>query len=94
MNGAEDAKEDFLGEVERFVAVAQQIDRQLDDHALVLGDQLGAGRFVAGCAPLHERRLATVDIRPADDARLFHLSSCTVHYNRGLTTSASNHLNR
>ena len=47
MNRPEDAKEDFLGEVERLVAVAQQIDRQLDDHPLVLGDQLGARPLVA-----------------------------------------------
>ena len=72
VDGPEDAEEDFLREVERFVAVAQQVHRQLDDHALVLGDQLGAGRLVAGCAALHERRFAAADVRPTRDARLLH----------------------
>ena len=72
MDGAEDAEEDFLREVERFVAVAEQVHRQLDDHPLVLGHQLGAGGLVAGGAPLHERRFATADVRPTDDARLLH----------------------
>ena len=72
VNRAEDAEEDFLGEVERFVPVAQQVHGQLDDHPLVLGHQLGAGRFVARRAALHERRLATADVRPTDDARLLH----------------------
>ena len=72
VNGAEDAEEDFLGEVERFVAVAEQVHRQLDHHPLVLGDELGARRFVAGGAPLHQRRFAAADVRPTDDARLFH----------------------
>ena len=72
VNRAEDAEEDFLGEVERFVAIAEQVHRELDDHPLVLGDQLGAGRFVAGGAALHERRLAAADVRPTGDARLLH----------------------
>ncbi len=62
MNGAEDAEEDFLGEVERFVAVAEQVHGELDDHALMLADQLGKRRFVAGCTPLHERGFATADV--------------------------------
>ena len=71
-DGAEDAQEDLLREVERLVAVAQQVDRQLHDHPLMLGDELGAGRFVARCAPLHERRFAAADLGPTDDARLLH----------------------
>ncbi len=46
-DGAKDAEEDFLGEVERLVAVAEQVHRQLDDHPLVLGDELREGHFVA-----------------------------------------------
>ena len=72
VDGAEDAEEDFLRQVQRFVAVAQQVHRQLDDHPLVLGDQLGAGRLLAGCAALHERRLAAADVRPTCDPRLLH----------------------
>ena len=72
MDGAEDAEEDFLREVERLVAVAQQVDRQLDDHALVLGDQLGTGRLVAGaqrCTSAASRPPTSVQV---DDARLLH----------------------
>ena len=72
VNGAEDAEEDFLGEVERFVAIAQQVHRQLDDHPLVLGDQLGAGRLLARGTPLHERGLTAADVRPTGDPRLLH----------------------
>ena len=72
VNGAEDAQEDLLRQIERFVAVAQQVDGQLHDHPLVLGDQLGARALVAGCTALHERRLASAYVRPTDDARLFH----------------------
>ena len=72
MDGAEDAQEDFLREVERLFAVAQQVDGELDDHALVLGDQLGAGRFVAGGTALHERRFAAADVGPTGDTRLLH----------------------
>ena len=72
VNGAEDAEEDFLRQVERFVAIAEQVHRQLDDHPLVLGDQLGAGRFVAGGAALDERGLAAADVGPTGDARLLH----------------------
>ena len=72
MNGAEDAQEDFLREVEGFVAVAEQVDRQLHDHPLVVGDQLCTGVFVARCTPLHQRRFANADARPTRDAVLFH----------------------
>ena len=72
MNRPEDAEEDFLRKVERLVAIAQQVHRQLDDHPLVFGHQLGAGSLVPGRAALHERRFATADFGPTGDARLFH----------------------
>ena len=72
VNGPEHPEEDVLRQVERFVAVAQQVHRQLDDHPLMLGDELGAGRLLAGDAPLHERRLAAADVRPTRDTGLFH----------------------
>ena len=74
-DGAEDAEEDLLGEVEGFVAIAEQVHRQLDDHPLMLGDELGEGGFVARCAPLDERRFAAADFRPTDDAGLLHWRS-------------------
>ena len=67
-----DAEEDFLGEIERLFAIAQQVGGELDDHPLVLGDELGAGRFVADGTALHERRFAAADVEPTDDARLLH----------------------
>src|SRR5262245_40778447 len=53
-NGAKDSEENLLGEIERFVAVAKQVHRHLDDHALVLGDELREGNFVAGRATLNQ----------------------------------------
>ena len=75
VDGAEDAEEDVLGQVERLVAIAEQVDRELHHHALVLGDQIGARRLVAGRAALHERRFAAANVQPADDARVFHRES-------------------
>ena len=72
MNGPEDAEEDVLGEIERLVALAEQVDRELHDHALMLSNKLGARQFVASCTPLHKRRLSAADFRPTRDARLFH----------------------
>jgi hypothetical protein len=72
MDGPEDAQEDFLREVERFVAVAQQMQGQLIDHPLVLFDQLRAGELVASRAALDERRFLARNIRPADNSGLFH----------------------
>ena len=72
IDGAEDAQEDFLRKIQGFVAIAEQVERELNDHPLMLGDQLGAGLLVARSAALHERRLAPTDVRPADSARLFH----------------------
>jgi hypothetical protein len=60
-----------LGEIDRFLAVAEQIHGQLNDHTLMLVHQLGTGRLVACRTPLHERGFATADVRPTDDARLF-----------------------
>ena len=62
--GAEDPEEDVLGEVERLVAVAQQVVGQLEDHALVLVDQVDAGRFVALRTPGHQGRFAILDVLP------------------------------
>jgi len=45
-DSAKNAKEDFLGEVERFVAVAKKVDGQLNDHSLVLGYELREGHFI------------------------------------------------
>ena len=72
LNGAEDAQEDFLGQVERFVAIPEEVHRELDDHPLVLGNQFGAGHLLARGAPLHEHCFPAADLRPLGDARLLH----------------------
>jgi hypothetical protein len=72
INGSKNAEEDFLGQVEGFIAVAEEVHRQLNDHSLVFLYELGAGGFVAGSAPLDERRLTPADVRPTDDPRLLH----------------------
>jgi hypothetical protein len=69
---AENAEEDFLGEVERLVAVAQQVHRQLHDHALVLGNQFRAGKLFPGGAALDQHRLAPADVGPTRNPRLLH----------------------
>ena len=89
VDGPEYPQEDFLREVERFVRVAEEIHRELHDHALVLGDQIGARRFIAGGAALHERGFAAADVRPPGDAGLlvqefpsaFHHAGNSFHYN-------------
>src|SRR5258707_1117286 len=65
MDGAEHPQKDFLGQVERLVAIAQEVHRQLDDHPLVLGHELGTSRLLARCTSLHERRFSDADLDPA-----------------------------
>ena len=72
VNCGKDAQEDFLGEIQRLLAIAQQVGGELDDHPLVFSHQLGAGRFLADCTPLHEGRFAAADVEPTDDTRLLH----------------------
>ena len=72
MNGPEHPEKDFLGEIERFVSVAEQVDRKLHHHPLVVGDQFGARGFVAPRATLNKGRFPAVDIQPTDGACLLH----------------------
>ena len=75
MNRPEDAKKDFLRKVEGLFSIAEQIAGQLDHGPLVLSDELRRRPFVARGTALHKRRFAIADVRPTDDARLFHPSS-------------------
>ena len=72
VNGAEDPQEDFLREVERLVVVAQQVERQLVDHPLVLVDQIRAGVFVVRGAPLDQERFTIADFRPGNRSNRLH----------------------
>lgn len=47
VNGAEYAEEDFLREVEGFVAVTQQVQGELVDHPFMARDEFGAGGRLA-----------------------------------------------
>ena len=67
-----DAEKDFLREVEGFVVVAEQVQRELIDHPLVLGDELGAGVFVAGGTALDEGGFPAPDVRPCDGGNWLH----------------------
>jgi len=62
MNRLEDAKKDFLREVERFLAIAEQISSQLHHRPLMLGNELRGRTFIARGATLDERRFAIADI--------------------------------
>src|SRR5262249_19482080 len=69
---AENFEEHFLREVQGFVAVAEEVDRELYHHALMLGHELGAGGFVAVDTLLNERRFAAADVGPPNNTGLLH----------------------
>ena len=69
---AEDAQEHFLRQVERFVVVGEQVERQLVDHALVLAHELRAGVLVAAAHRWISSRLAAADFRPGDGSNGLH----------------------
>jgi hypothetical protein len=56
MDGAEYPEKDILRQIQGFVAIAQQVHGELNHHALMFRDELGAGRFVLRDAPLDEGR--------------------------------------
>ena len=72
MDGAEHPQEHFLRQIERFVVVVEQVERELVDHPLVLADQLGAGVFVARGAALNQQSFAAADVGPGNGANGFH----------------------
>lgn len=71
-NRAEDAKEDLLGQVERLIAVAEEVQRQLHDHPLMLGNELGERDLIPSRAALDECRLSPSALRPAAHPSLRH----------------------
>lgn len=72
VDGAENPQENLLREVEGFVVVVEQVERQLIDHPLVLADELGAGVFIARRATLDERGFPAADVCPGNRANGFH----------------------
>ena len=84
MERPEDAQEDFLREVERFVVIAEKVERELVDHPLMLADEFGAGVFVAGGAALDEGGFPAPDLGPGDGGNRLHGESF-----RHLTTPRS-----
>ena len=47
---SEDPEEDFLREIQRLLGIAEEVERQMMDHALVVGHETGARRLIAGGA--------------------------------------------
>src|SRR5688572_17417306 len=68
VNGAKDAEEDFLREVEGFVAVAEEVQGELEHHPFVAGHELSAGGRLTGGAAFDQRRLAVSDLYPSECA--------------------------
>ena len=64
MDSTEDPQKDLLRDVEGFLAIAEQIERELKHHPLVLGDELGTRLVVAGSAALDERCFPPAQLRP------------------------------
>jgi tetratricopeptide (TPR) repeat protein len=75
VDGPEDPEEHFLGEVQRFVVIAEQVQRQLVHHALVLVDQLGAGVLIACGAALNQGSFPPPDFVPGDGSNRLHRQS-------------------
>ncbi len=75
VNGAENAEKHLLRKVERFVVVAEEVQRKLVDHALVLAHQLRAGLFVARGTTLNQRGFTPSDVRPGDGWNWLHKQS-------------------
>jgi hypothetical protein len=71
-DGAEHTQEDFLRQVERLVAITEQVKGEAEDHPLMRRDEIRAGQIVAGRTALDERRFAAIDFRPADGASVLH----------------------
>jgi hypothetical protein len=69
---AEDSQEDLLRKIERFVAIPQQVQRKLKDHALVARDEFCARRLLARGAPRDKRGFAAPDFRPSEGSCVLH----------------------
>ena len=66
--GSKHAEKNFLAEVQRFLGLAEKIEPELVDHALMVGDQSRTRLFVAVGALLRQGPIGTGRIRPCEDA--------------------------
>jgi hypothetical protein len=71
-NHAEHLEEHFLREIAGFFIVAEQVQRKLEDHALVVGHQRRTRIIVSSGAPAHQDRIPIRNVRPTQGRRLFH----------------------
>src|SRR5258706_744189 len=62
MERPEDAEKHFLGNIERFLTIPQEMRGKPQDHPMVLEDEGGVGRFIAGETTLNQRRLSGGDL--------------------------------
>jgi hypothetical protein len=77
MNGPKDAEEDFLRQIERLVAIAEQMAGQSEDHPMMLGNEERAGVLIPRCAALHEQGFTPCNLGPAGCAGvLYHKFPC------------------
>lgn len=82
-DGAEDAQEYLLREIERLITVVEEIQGQLNHHPLVFGNERGEGHLVATRAPLNERALFGADFRPIPGPCVLHGYHRIQHRPRG-----------
>jgi hypothetical protein len=71
-DGAEDLEKDVLREVAGIFVVSQQVERQLKDHALMIGDQFGTRLILASHAAAYQPRFSVGKSGPVQGGRLFH----------------------
>ena len=72
---AESAKhpeEHFLRQVQSLVGIAEKMEGQRVDHALVRVHEVRAGAFVADCATFDEGSFSRVYVGPTDSASVLH----------------------
>ena len=67
---AENPEEDVLGQIQRLVAIAKKVHRELDDHPLVLGHKFGVRAFVTARAALRQGGIPAANFQPFKGTRL------------------------
>jgi hypothetical protein len=62
MQSPKDAEKHLLRNIEGLFTIAQEMGGKPQDHPMVLEDQRGVGRFIAGEAAFNQRRLSGGDL--------------------------------
>src|SRR5574341_2419380 len=72
MQRSKDSQEDFLRQIEGFVAISEQMAGQPEYHAMVLRNKECTCILVARDTALHEQAFTPRNFSPAGSAGLFH----------------------